>query len=372
MLKIGSKCQCIKLTKRTALSTITRNRVLDLAGCAHVGRSTTAWSNIDAAKAKRNKAKGGSGAYHVKSSWGKGGQAVWEDDPPFYLYVQDPSAARLVFTIFDEDVVGKGQPIGSAHKRLADLIPSVKDGSNLQSLKGSVIQQLQSSGKLQQAVQITTNERGEEETIVDEELIQQAINDLIGGAPITSSVKMTSKPRIKDKGGQRALGMAAGAMVAGPAGAAVGGLLASFYEGEVRGRVDVKLKYMPILQEDLKLKKRGGYEVKGGLPGVTWGELYDKYITNANDDESIIGGGGGGANRIAGDDFEFCCVVTHDSTGCTCAIYRSLEKRLICVSFRGTCQPIDLVTDASIAQEAWVEGEDVEKPETVKVHSGFR
>ena len=32
----------------------------------------------------------------------------------------------------------------------------------------------------------------------------------------------------------------------------------------------------------------------------------------------------------------------------------------------------DLVTDASIAQSAWVEGEDVEKPETAKVHSGFR
>lgn len=274
------------------------------------------------------------------------------------MYVQDPTTARLVFTIFDEDVVGSGQPISSAHKKLVDLIPSAKS-KDVKALKSNVIEQLKSTGKLQQAIQIITNEQGEEETIVDQELIQQAINELVS-AETTSSIKMTSKPRKKDKGGQQALGMAAGAMVAGPAGAAVGGLLASMYEGEVRGRVDVKLKYMPILQEDLKLKPRGGYEVKGGLPGVTWGKLYEKHVSK----ESLA--------KIAGDDFEFCCVVTHDSTGCTCAIYRSLEKQLICVSFRGTCQPIDLITDASIAQEAWVEGEDAEKPETVKVHSGFR
>jgi len=333
--------------------------VLDLAGCAHVGRSTTAWSNIDAAKAKRNKAKGGSGAYHIKSSWGKGGQAVWEDDPPFYLYVQDPSTARLVFTIFDEDVVGTGQPISSAHRKLVDLIPSAKT-KDIGALKSSVIDQLKSTGKLEEAIRITINaETGEEETTIDQELIQQAINELVS-AETTSSIKMTSKPRMKDKGGQRALGMAAGAMVAGPAGAAVGGLLASLYEGEVRGRVDVKLKYMPILQEDLKLKPRGRYEVTGGLPGVTWGKLYEKHVSK----ESLP--------KIAGDDFEFCCVVNHDSTGCNCAIYRSLEERLICISFRGTCQPIDLVTDASITQEAWVEGEDIENPETMKVHSGFR
>ena len=45
---------------------------------------------------------------------------------------------------------------------------------------------------------------------------------------------------------------------------------------------------------------------------------------------------------------------------------------MISISFRGTCAPIDLVTDASIAQSAWVDGEDIENPETVKVHTGFR
>ena len=82
------------------------NGVLDLAGCAHVGRSSTAWGNINQQQAassmnKKEEEKTGtrsSGAYHIPSSWGKGGTAVWENESPFYLYVQDPQTARLVFT----------------------------------------------------------------------------------------------------------------------------------------------------------------------------------------------------------------------------------------------------------------------------------
>ncbi|KAL7540939.1 hypothetical protein ACHAXR_010488 [Thalassiosira sp. AJA248-18] len=343
--------------------------VLDLAGCAHVGRSSTAWGNVDEKKAKKNKAKGGSGAYHIKSSWGKGGQAVWEDDPPFYLYVQDPKTARMVFTLFDEDVVGGGQPIGSAHRKLVELLPNAKESDNVVSmLKSQVIDQLKQSGKLQQAISIKVNEEtGEEETIIDQDVILEAINESYGSAT-TASIKMSSKPRKKDKGGQRAMGMAAGAMLAGPAGAAVGGILASMYEGEVRGKVEVKLKYTPIPQVDLKLKERARYEVKGGLPGVEWGEMYDRMLGSDGDmvHPTTMD------PRLAGSDLEFCCFVSHDSTGCSCAIYRSLERKLICLSFRGTCAPIDLVTDASIAQDAWVEGEDVESAETPKVHTGFR
>ena len=71
------------------------------------------------------------------------------------------------------------------------------------------------------------------------------------------------------------MGMVAGAMLAGPAGAAVGGFLAGMYEGEVRGKVEVGMKYTPIPQVDLKLKERERYTVNGGLPGVEWGQLYE-------------------------------------------------------------------------------------------------
>ena len=64
--------------------------------------------------------------------------------------------------------------------------------------------------------------------------------------------------------------------------------------------------------------------------------------------------------------------VTHDKTGCSCAIYRSLEKKRIAVTFRGTCELIDLVTDASIIQETWVKGQDTEDDDVAMVHVGFR
>ena len=69
---------------------------------------------------------------------------------------------------------------------------------------------------------------------------------------------------------------------------------------------------------------------------------------------------------------EFCAFVTNDETGCSCAVYRSLEKRMIAVSFRGTCAPKDLITDASILQTTWVEGEDAELEGVPMVHVGFR
>ena len=76
--------------------------------------------------------------------------------------------------------------------------------------------------------------------------------------------------------------------------------------------------------------------------------------------------------RLGGSDLEFCFFINHDKTGCSCALYRSLEKKMIAVSFRGTCELIDMVTDASILQTTWIEGEDMEKTDVAKVHVGFR
>merc|ERR1712157_691288 len=132
-------------------------------------------------------------------------------------------------------------------------------------------------------------------------------------------------------------GVMAGAMVAGPVGAAVGGVLGNLYEGNVRGSASVKLRYLPIPKENLK---RQQYKVKGGMPGVAWVELYRQHTSSSPE-----------ATRWELDllsDFELCAFVTHDKTGCSCAVYRSLAKRLIVISFRGTCEPIDLLTDANI------------------------
>uniref|UniRef100_A0A7S2IF45 Fungal lipase-type domain-containing protein n=1 Tax=Helicotheca tamesis TaxID=374047 RepID=A0A7S2IF45_9STRA len=335
--------------------------VLSLQGCAHVGRSSTAWSNIDEKKAAHNLKNGKGGAYHIQSSWGKGGQAIFQQEPPFYLYVQDPNDARLVFTVMDDDVLGDGTPIGSTSKRLVDLIPRVDQKELVNALKEQVLAQLK-----EYAVS------GGEDPLNNINNFPSAVQEWSG------DLKLTNKPRKKDKGGQVATGAVIGAMVAGPAGAAAGGFLANMYEGQVRGKISAKLRYIPIpSNEGVKREK---YKVKGGLPGVSWGELYERHILELQEEQLQYEETTNGAEcdkqskdlHLGGSDLEFCFFVNHDETGCSCAVYRSLEKRMITISFRGTCTPIDLVTDASIVQDAWVEGEDVTQKDVMKVHSGFR
>lgn len=335
--------------------------VRDLSGAAHVGRSSTAWSNVDEKKSQMSKkAHGKASAYHIPSGWGRDGQAVWtEDEQPFYLYVQDPSTVRLVFSIMDDDLVGDGDVIGSAHKRLSDLIPQAKLSQQelIEELKGEMMQKIK-SGDLT-------------EIDLDADLAKVKL----GARTWEGTIKMTSKPKMKSKNSQVAIGVAAGAAIAGPLGAAVGGVMANMYEGEVKGRIDVKLSYLPLPQTPLARQR---YTVSGGIPGIFWGDLYNKYVEKAlkdakapeaEDEDSQL-------DAIPGllqlDDLEQCFFIKHSQTGGCCVVYRSLHKRLIVVSFRGTCEPIDLVTDANLIQEAWVKGEDPAEPGVAKVHKGFR
>lgn len=302
--------------------------VRDLRGSAHAGRSTTAWSNVDRKEAAKRAARGGDAAYHVPSTWTKGGAAVWEDDPPFYLYVQNPADARLVFTVADDDVLAVGEGdgnddvIGSASRKLTELLPGVDD------FLKSVAKKLRGRTSVSPK-DVALEWRG--------------------------TLPLDVIPRKKDKGGQVAMGAMAGAMVAGPAGAAVGGFLGNVFEGLARGKIEVRLRYLP-LPDATDATKTNLYEVKGGLPGVEWGTMYRKRRPDSNFHE----------------DLELCASVRQDRTGCACAVYRSPKSKLIAVSFRGTCELVDLVTDASIVQTPWTEGEDPEDNDASKVHVGFR
>ena len=130
------------------------------------------------------------------------------------------------------------------------------------------------------------------------------------------------------------MGMAAGAMVAGPVGAAVGGALGSLYEGQIKGRITTKVRYLPIPKVNAPRQR---YDVLGGMPGINWGDLYEKYLLQKTDfgDDAL-----NATRNIAGEDLEFCFFINHDETGGCCGVYRSLEKKLIIVSFRGTCKPV--------------------------------
>ena len=44
--------------------------------------------------------------------------------------MQDPKPTRLVLTLFDEDVVGGREPIGSVHQKLTKLLPATKTGDD--------------------------------------------------------------------------------------------------------------------------------------------------------------------------------------------------------------------------------------------------
>ena len=326
------------------------NGVRDLMGCAHVGRSSTAWSNVNERQGKANKAKGKSGAYHIKSSWGKGGQALWEGDEPFYLYIQEPSDARLVFTVLDDDIVGEGDVIGSAHRKLSDVIPAAAKGDPVQAMKEALLAKLQAEQKSPEELN----------KLSGESLAEAVLQEWEG------EIKLTSKPRKKDKGGQTAQAAVVGAMVAGPMGAAVGAAVGQLYEGEIRGKVSLKLRYLPIPDVNIE---RPRYKVTGSLPGVSWSELYERHIEGIRQNLPE----GSPDPHLGADDNEFCFFVNHDRTGCSCAVYRSLKKRLITISFRGTTVPKDIITDASIVQEPWVEGVDESQQDDVpKVHAGFR
>lgn len=334
--------------------------VRDLSGAAHVGRSSTAWSNVDENKSQMTKRNTGkASAYHIPSGWGRDGQAIWtEDEEPFYLYVQDPSSARLIFSIMDDDRIGDGDVIGSAHKRLSQLIPQVKLSQKdlIDELKGEMLAKIKSGDM--------------SGTDLDTDLAKVKL----GARTYEGTIKMTSKPKLKSKGGQVAAGTAAGAMMAGPIGAAAGYALANMYEGQVKGRIDVKLSYLPLPQTAVERQR---YTVLGGLPGINWGALYNKYVEKAaNDAGTTFEEEGGPLANVPGElqlaDLEQCFFIKHSVTGGCCIVYRSLHKRLIVVSFRGTCEPKDLVTDANLMQEPWVEGEDPKEPGTAKVHVGFR
>jgi hypothetical protein len=333
--------------------------VFDLNGAAHVGRSRTAWANVNIHQSNAAKRKTGQALpYHIPKKWNKAPQAHWPDDePPFYLYVQDPENVQLVFTLMDDDVLGEGSAISSTHIPLVKYLPQAKYSQK--ELVARVKQEIISKIKQGQM----------NESLLDDEVARDVADNIKAWE---GDLKMTVKPRIKNKNGQVAIGAAAGAWLAGPVGAAAGAALGSMYEGRPRGIMRVRLRYIPVPQQGAERPK---YKVLGGMPGITWGNLYEKHLSKRAkffDGDQVDTSAS--RRKLGGNDLEHCFFINHDKTGASCAVYRSLEQRLIVVSFRGTCQPIDLITDASIFQVPWVEGEydEVEVATIPKVHVGFR
>jgi len=121
----------------------------------------------------------------------------------------------------------------------------------------------------------------------------------------------------------------------------------------------------------------------GGLPGIDWGQLYELNLENTDADvdttTTVTSSQESPSSLLGGNDLEFCFFINHDQTGASVGVYRSIEQKRIVVSFRGTCQPVDLITDASIYQVPWIEGEydeqtlkNIDHDNFAMVHVGFR
>lgn len=377
--------------------------VLDLTGAAHVSRSTTCWASVNQERAVASERKNGrSLPYYVPATWGKGAEAIWpETEPPVVLYVQDPSTARLVFTVLDDDKLGDGTAVGSTYQKLADLIPqaALQQTELIDQLKQKVLDEIRRTGSLDALDDVTKFQ--------------------LGASAWQGVLPLTSKPRKKDKNGQILAGAVAGAALGGPLFAAAGAVLGGLYEGSVEGSIHLRIRYLPL--PTALAVPRQTHTVQGGMPGIDWGTLYDMYqsklrvvlpsqktvsleeeeaeqqqhlLSNVQDQEEGNSEDTSSAqtlqpicvsddNNVDDDhappqsvgernDLEHCFFVTHSKTGATAAVYRSLEQKLIVVSFRGTCALVDLITDASLIQETWIEGEDVDNQSIPKVHVGFR
>jgi len=351
--------------------------VMSLSGSAHVGRSRTAWANVDINKAKAHQRKyPGEKAlpYHVPKEFFQSSKAVWpENERPFYLYVQDPENVRLVFSLFDDDVIGGGSVISSTSVPLKKLVPRV--GNDLiETIKNDVMKTLIAEAR-------ANGTTGQElAASIDQLKLNDGISKAISKVANEDykwegELKMTTKPKVENKNGQIAAGAATGAMVAGPIGAAAGAAFGAFYEGQAKGVAKIRLRYLPVPPNNLADQNSDKYEVLGGLPGINWGKLYELNLEQAQDSASTETDG----QTLGGNDLEFCFFINHEQTGASVAVYRSLEEKLIVVSFRGTCQPIDLVTDASVLQVPWVAGDydeqtlkNVDHESFPMVHVGFR
>lgn len=352
------------------------NGVMSLSGSAHVGRSRTAWANVNENKSKATERKTGTPEpYHVPKAFMKPSRSVWpEGERPFYLYVQDPENVRLVISLFDDDVIGDGSIISSTSVDLKSLIP--RAGEDLvETIKNDLVQKMvaeaRESGATSSEELIAAIDMDEINSKILKALDEVANKDY----KWEGDLKMTAKPRIENKNGQMAAGAAAGAMVAGPLGAAAGAAFGAFYEGQARGVANLRLRYLPVPPSNPNSSSEK-YEVLGGLPGINWGKLYELNLENGSDAKYAPSDT---LRKLGGDDLEFCFFINHEQTGACVGVYRSLKEKRIVVSFRGTCQPIDLVTDASIFQVPWVEGDyseqelkNVDHETFPMVHVGFR
>eukprot|EP00288_Rhodomonas_lens_P019108 CAMPEP_0177716546 /NCGR_PEP_ID=MMETSP0484_2-20121128/14565_1 /TAXON_ID=354590 /ORGANISM="Rhodomonas lens, Strain RHODO" /LENGTH=731 /DNA_ID=CAMNT_0019228579 /DNA_START=330 /DNA_END=2525 /DNA_ORIENTATION=+ len=278
----------------------------------------------------------------------KSGSVVWGDDEIFSLFVKDPKRAQLAMTVFDEEVLKADEPLGAATVNLTKF--------------------LQFDG-------------GEEERTWE------------GWVPLTWRPQET-------RNWATLAGTVGGAVVGGPIGAAAGAFIGSKIRKPPRGKVKVKLSYFPFdktkpnafetfmfgsggvpqtLDAAIQAKIAGKFEVenktleemeksevkafvlaskggaKGASDGLDWSKLLQRVRKDKDDEE-----------------YELCCFLSHNASSTQVAMWRERNLRRVVLSFRGTSDILDVLTDVNLLQTPFEFREDGKKSDDPRmVHSGF-
>eukprot|EP00746_Dinoflagellata_sp_MGD_P078422 gnl/MRDRNA2_/MRDRNA2_31364_c0_seq1.p1 gnl/MRDRNA2_/MRDRNA2_31364_c0~~gnl/MRDRNA2_/MRDRNA2_31364_c0_seq1.p1 ORF type:complete len:965 (+),score=201.88 gnl/MRDRNA2_/MRDRNA2_31364_c0_seq1:101-2995(+) len=258
------------------------------------------------------------------------GAASWSSDERFFLYVKDPNEAQLALTVMDEDVMKEDDPVGAASVKLSSLL----------SFNGT-----------------------------------EAERSWTGWIPLTWRPEETQDYTVM-------AGTMAGAMVAGPVGAAAGGFIGSLMKKPVQGEVRIDVRYTPLdgstlvttksatKPEEVSLLSKilpdsqaeeqtapalASGVARGATEGLDWSELVQ-----------VVGAEGADA-------FELLCFVSQEETSTQAAMWRDRSTRRIVLSFRGTSDITDALTDIKLGQVPLEEFEDGKESDDDRyVHIGFK
>lgn len=293
-------------------------------------RSSTRWSREAGAR----------GAWRGSGGEDDKGAASWGEGESFYLYVKEPSRAQLALTVFDEDVLKDDEPLGAATVPLDSLGSLISDGGDTMARRAWA-----------------------------------------GWVPLTWRPETTRDNTV-------AVGAVAGAFVAGPLGAAAGGFLGSLLKKPVQGAVSLELRYEPLDEgsaavaimmaanaapatvapatataEATATPVLASAAPIGATAGLNWSELLRR-VRAASDP---------GATTIdAGVGVELLCFVDNRKTSTQAALWRDETRKRLVLSFRGTNDVKDVLTDVNLLQTALLPREDGKRSDDERaVHAGF-
>ncbi|KAJ1461286.1 hypothetical protein M885DRAFT_507178 [Pelagophyceae sp. CCMP2097] len=274
------------------------------------------------AGSKKARASNATDVARTPTMWRLGGSkekdnsVTWEDET-YCLYARNAEFAKLSITVMDEDV-GDDVIMGQGEIELSDVLASFNASGRSASLGAGA-----SSATWKGDVVLSLD-----------------------------------KPKVFDVGA----GVAAAA-VAGIAGLATGGIatlalaaaaVSAASQAKNLGKVTLELEYVPFLddadvaalttspqlQAKLALKAPVGASPDAG---VDWSQLCTSYEECARY--------GDVAEAAAA--LEALCFVDHRDTGTQAGLWRDVKRKRLLVSFRGTSEARDVITDASAIMTPW-------------------